>query len=138
MKSRWKRCQMSSPPYFRTSRYFRLPSCRTLRFRRNHQKEEENRAWEVLERLELRECIGGLPNGIHTALRWNGSSERAKLSGGEEQKLALARALFAQRGAYILDEPSAALDSKSEIALYDFFQEADGTKDRNLRVPQAI
>lgn len=91
-------------------------------------KEEENRAWEVLERLELRECIGGLPDGIHTALRWNGSSERAKLSGGEEQKLALARALFAQRGAYILDEPSAALDSKSEIALYDFFRKLTGQK----------
>ena len=52
----------------------------------------------------------------------------AKLSGGEEQKLALARALFAQRGAYILDEPSAALDSKSEIALYDFFRKLTGQK----------
>ena len=138
MKSRWKRCQMSSPPYFRTSRYFRLPSCRTLRFRRNHQKEEENRGLGGLGKAGTEGMYRGAPPTASirrcagTVLQRGQSSQAGRnKSSPWHGRCCTARGLIS----WMNLAPCWTLSRKSH---YTIFQEADGTKDRNLRVPQAI
>lgn len=94
-----------------------------LTFSINHEEEKRKDVWRNLEKLGLSERVAKLPSGIDTVLRWNDYDQVARLSGGEEQKIALARAIFTQRPVYVLDEPSAALDTKSELMLYKLFRE---------------
>ena len=70
--------------------------------------------------------IAALPNGLATQLgRQFGGRE---LSGGEWQKLALARAFVRDCSLLVLDEPTAALDVQTEYEVYQRFQEL--TRDR--------
>ena len=70
--------------------------------------------------------IAALPNGLATPLgRQFGGRE---LSGGEWQKLALARAFVRDCALLVLDEPTAALDVQTEYEVYTRFQEL--TRDR--------
>lgn len=58
-----------------------------------------------------------LEKGLATSLSKE-ESEGVDLSGGEEQKLAIARALYYDRDFIVLDEPTAALDPLSEYEIY--------------------
>lgn len=62
--------------------------------------------------------IDSLPNGINTRLIKSVFEDAVDLSGGEMQKLALARALYKNGKALILDEPTAALDPIAESNIY--------------------
>ncbi len=66
--------------------------------------------------------LARLPNGYRQMLgrRFEGGVE---LSGGEWQKIALARAYIRQAQLFILDEPTASLDARSEYEVYDRFAE---------------
>lgn len=72
------------------------------------------------ERSGIHEKIIGMPNGYDTMLGHEFGEGGTELSGGEWQKLALARSLVKNASLLILDEPTAALDARSE---YQFFQE---------------
>ena len=64
---------------------------------------------EVCKRIDLHEFIESMPTQYQTYIGENGMS----LSGGQRQKLAMARALYRNPEIYILDEATSALDSKS-------------------------
>ena len=64
-----------------------------------------------------------LPDGLDTLLRKEVHDEAADLSGGETQRLMLARALYKDAPILILDEPTAALDPIAESRLYDRYNE---------------
>ena len=69
----------------------------------------------------------GLKDGAHTLLGHDiGDGEL--LSGGEEQKLAIARALYKDAPFVILDEPTAALDPIAEAEIYENFDALVGKK----------
>ena len=88
------------------------------------QKEDVHRVRRCLELAGLSERF---PNLNLNLVR--GSAEDAEdLSGGEQQKLLLARALYKEAPALILDEPTAALDPLSESELYEQYNEL--TKDK--------
>ena len=71
-----------------------------------------------------------LPDGVNTLLTKEFDDEGASLSGGETQKLAIAR-LFAKKfDVAVLDEPSSALDPVAESKMYDAL--AEGTKDKTV------
>lgn len=72
------------------------------------------------EQSGIHEKISGLPKLYDTMLGHEFGEEGTELSGGEWQKLALARSLIKDASLLILDEPTAALDARSE---YQFFQE---------------
>lgn len=80
---------------------------------------EDNTA-QVMEALcfaGLEEKVAALPNGIHTVLTGEFLEEGVSLSGGEQQKLAIARAYAKTAPVLVLDEPSAKLDPISEHAI---------------------
>ena len=63
------------------------------------------------------DLVASLPEGVETWLgRQFGDRD---LSGGQWQRLALARAFYRNAGLLILDEPTAALDPKAEQALFE-------------------
>ncbi len=75
----------------------------------------------VLYKAGLSEFIRHLPNGEKTYLSKNFSSEGIELSGGQNQKVALARVLYKNAPILILDEPTANLDLRAESELYENF-----------------
>jgi ATP-binding cassette subfamily B protein len=70
------------------------------------------------EEVGIARALDALPNGLDTFLgpQFFGGSD---LSGGQWQRVALARALFRDARLIILDEPTAALDPRSEAALFE-------------------
>lgn len=66
--------------------------------------------WDAVRRAGLMELVDTLPNGLHERI---GQGGRA-LSGGEEQRMALARSLLQQRPIMLFDEPTAHLDIETE------------------------
>lgn len=66
--------------------------------------------------------LAELEKGVETMLGRNYENDGIDLSGGEEQKVALARALYKDAPFVVLDEPTAALDPIAEAAVYESFQ----------------
>lgn len=75
---------------------------------------------KAAERAGIHKKITQLPNGYESVLGHEFHEDGVELSGGEWQKIALARSLIKDASLLILDEPTAALDARSE---YEFFKE---------------
>ncbi len=76
----------------------------------------------------LGEKLSSLTKGIDTPLTNIVEEDGVDLSGGEKQKLALARALYKGADIVVLDEPTSALDALAEQRLYEQFDEMIGKK----------
>ena len=85
-----------------------------------HQAKDE-RLMEILTDLGLRARVESLPGGLDTHVHRNFDSEGFEPSGGEAQKIALARALVKNGPFVVLDEPTAALDPRAEYEIYRQF-----------------
>lgn len=72
--------------------------------------------WVALSQVQLDDYVHRLPNGLDTQMgsSWGGSD----LSGGQWQKLALARLFLMDRAVWILDEPTSALDAEAEAEVF--------------------
>lgn len=71
--------------------------------------------WEALEAAQLAEFIGELPYGLYTIVGENG----LRFSGGQRQRLSLARAFYKKADVLVLDEATSALDNKTESEVMD-------------------
>lgn len=89
---------------------------------------DEDKVRVVLEDAGLGERLNRMPKGIQTSLYKDFDEEGVEISGGEAQKIALARALYRNAPIIILDEPTAALDPIAEFEIYSKFNEIVGTK----------
>ena len=74
------------------------------------------------------ERLSKMKDGIDTYLYKDFEEDGIEISGGEEQKIAMARALYRKAPIIILDEPTAALDPKSEVELFMSFNDVIGDK----------
>ncbi len=81
-----------------------------------------------LRRAGLGDKLSRLPHGIHTHFDKQLYEDGTELSGGEKQKLMLARALCKDAPMLILDEPTAALDPLAESRIYETYKEMSGGK----------
>lgn len=72
--------------------------------------------------------LENLPKGLDTFLYKGFDEDGVEISGGEAQKIALARALYKDAPFIVLDEPTAALDPIAEFEVYSKFNEIVGNK----------
>ena len=86
------------------------------------------RAKECLEKANFGDRLRSLPDGLCTYLYKNYDEHGVEVSGGEAQKIALARALYKDAPFILLDEPTAALDPVSEYEVYSNFNAISGDK----------
>lgn len=87
-----------------------------------------DRLWTSLESAGLKERVKHLPEQEKTYVTRDLSKEGVDFSGGEQQKLTLARALYKNSPIIILDEPAAALDPIAEYDMYTRFNGFVGNK----------
>jgi ATP-binding cassette, subfamily B, bacterial len=92
-----------------TMRYERVPG-------------EDERIRHALELAGLGGVVAGLPDGLDTLIG-AGFGGRVDLSGGQWQRLALARLIYQDAPIMILDEPVASLDPEGERAVFELFAE---------------
>ena len=81
------------------------------------------RVADCIERAGLTQKMSSLPNGVKSLLNRDIYEDAVDLSGGEMQRLMLARALYKDSPVILLDEPTAALDPISERELYEKYNE---------------
>lgn len=89
---------------------------------------DKQRAKKCLEDAGLSEKLTELSQGVDTEILKVIHDDGVDLSGGEKQKLALARALYKDAPVVVLDEPTAALDALAEAKLYQNFDKLIGNK----------
>ncbi len=97
----------------------------TMRFERA--TSEDARIHEALEIAGLGGVVAALPDGIDT-LVGAGFGGRLDLSGGQWQRLALARLIYQDAPVMILDEPVASLDPEGERAVFELFAQFNQAK----------
>ncbi len=89
---------------------------------------DKARAVSCLEKAGFGDRLQSLPKGLDTCLYKDFEEDGVEISGGEAQKIALARALYKNAPFIILDEPTAALDPIAEYEVYSKFNEIVGDK----------
>jgi len=77
-------------------------------------KEDEEIVWEALEKVGMKDKIAALPEGLSTQVTREFNRDGAVFSGGEVQRIVIARVFASNADIYILDEPTASLDPLSE------------------------
>lgn len=89
---------------------------------------DADRVAKCLEKAGFGDRLAEMPKGVETYLYRNFDEGGVEISGGEAQKIALARALYKDAPFIILDEPTAALDPVSEYEIYSRFNQIVGDK----------
>ena len=89
---------------------------------------DRDRARKALLDAGFGERLASLPEGLDTQLYRDFDGEGVQISGGEAQKIAIARALYKDAPFIVLDEPTAALDHMAEAEIYAQFNEISGDK----------
>lgn len=114
-------------PAFQEVEVFAFPLCENVSMRLSGDTDRA-KAEEFLRAAGMGEKLDKLPKGIDTEMLKVLYEDGVDLSGGEKQKMALARALYKNAPVVVLDEPTAALDALAEYRLYQSFDGMIGGK----------
>lgn len=88
-----------------------------------NQNYDSELAMTNLDEVDLQDFVKTLPEGLDTYLGTEFDDSGVQVSGGQAQKVAMARALYKDSPIMILDEPTAALDPVAEFEIYQKFDE---------------
>ncbi|MGN0642644.1 MAG: ABC transporter ATP-binding protein [Huintestinicola sp.] len=114
-------------PAFQDVMIFAFPMSENVSMKEPFNTDKE-RAEKMLRLAGMGEKVDSLEKGVDTELLKVLYDDGVDLSGGEKQKLALARALYKDADVVVLDEPTAALDALAEYKLYRSFDSMIGEK----------
>ena len=112
---------------FQNIECFALPLYQNISFK-NKEETDFEMIDKALNRSGLSKKINMYEKGVYTNLLKIFSKKGIDLSGGEKQKLAMARALYKDGNVIILDEPTAALDALAEDRMYRKFKKMTENK----------
>jgi ABC-type multidrug transport system fused ATPase/permease subunit len=112
--------QLDKAVLFQEPSHLHLTVRRNVTMRYERAPGEDERIHHALDLAGLGNVIARLPDGIDT-LVGAGFGGRVDLSGGQWQRLALARLIFQDAPIMILDEPVASLDPEGERAVFELF-----------------
>lgn len=84
---------------------------------------DDAQVWKALESASLKQFVEELPEGLDTMVGENG----IKFSGGQKQRMAIARALYLKPEILLLDEATSALDSETELAVMEAIASLQGS-----------
>ncbi|MBQ8624745.1 MAG: ABC transporter ATP-binding protein [Agathobacter sp.] len=82
---------------------------------------KSERIEQLIDEVGLREKIDELPHGVESRFGKEYDEDGIEMSGGQGQKIAIARALYKKASMVILDEPASALDPIAEAEIYEKF-----------------
>lgn len=114
-------------PVFQDVELFAFPLSENISMQ-EPQDTDKDRALECLVKSGLEKKIKELSAGVDTEVLKVIHDDGTDFSGGEKQKIALARALYKDAPVVVLDEPTAALDALAESKLYQDFDQLIGEK----------
>lgn len=103
---------------FQDFQMFSIPLCQNVA---SDETYDQEKLYNCLEQSDILERIKSMPLKENTYLYKDVDKSGVEISGGEAQKLALARALYKDSPVVILDEPTAALDPVAENQIYSRF-----------------
>ena len=90
----------------------------------NREDIDDQRIWEVLEEAQMKEFVESLPEGLDTSVGERG----VRISGGQRQRLGIARALYHNPEILVFDEATSALDTETETAIMEAIDKFHGRK----------
>lgn len=85
---------------------------------------DDEKIYAALDKAQLKEFVEGLPAGLDTMVGERG----IRMSGGQRQRLAIARALYLDPQILVLDEATSALDAETETAVMESIDALQGEK----------
>ena len=115
IKSYWKKIGV----VFQNHNVYSVTIAENILFNENPDSEK---VISVLEMVNLKDKVIGFENGINTLVSPSLHKGGVDFSGGERQKIAIARAFAKNCDLYIFDEPSSALDARSEDELFNIIK----------------
>ena len=89
---------------------------------------DRRRVEQCLTDAGFADRLAAMPKGLDTELYKDLDKDGVEISGGEAQKIAIARALYKDAPFLVLDEPTAALDPIAEAEIYEKFNSIVGDK----------
>ena len=97
---------------------------RNIAFGIDDKKIDDTTVWRALEQAQMKQYVEALPQGIDTYVGERG----IRFSGGQMQRLAIARALYTDPDILVLDEATSALDNETETAVMEAINALQGHK----------
>jgi len=114
-------------PVFQEVNLYAFPMAENISMKEPENTDKE-KARDCANKAGLGDKVASLSMGIDTELLKVIFDDGVDLSGGEKQKLSLARALYKDAKIVVLDEPTAALDALAEAKMYEDFDKLVGGK----------
>ncbi len=115
---------------FQDFQIYALTIAENVLMRKVLNKEDEARVLDALDKVGLKEKILSMPHGIYTQVTREFDRDGASFSGGERQRLVIARVFASDASIYILDEPTASLDPIAEERINRLVMQS--TKDKTI------